>query len=147
VKAFNFRLDSALRWRAAQVDVERNRVSTATAQLNGIRSAIEFRRRELSGGAAIVMKGSSGDVLHSWSGWVKRCNREILALEQRAQAAEQAVASCLRSLVQANQNMQLLGKLKQTAFSHWQAEAGRELEAFASETFLRQVTIGKRTGA
>ena len=145
MKSFRFKLDQAHRWRAAQVDVAKARAAAAVALQAGIQSRIDTRRTELATAGADVTKG--GSALQLWPAWKDRCDRDIAQLEQAAKAAEQEVAKAMQQLVVANQNAQVLEKLRSTQLAHWTVEAGRELEAFAGETFLRQVTIGKRRGA
>lgn len=147
MKAFRFRLEQALRWRATQVDIEKAKVAAASNVVQGIRSQIEIRRTALAGAVSGLAGGATGLAVQTGGAWISRCRREIVELEQRAVVAEREMAAAMQCLVQANRNMQLLEKLRQAELTRWQADSARELEAFASETFLRQVTIRKRTGA
>ncbi len=97
--------------------------------------------------AANLTKAADGDSLHSWSRWSDRSRRQTAELQVRAKAAEADLATCMGRLVLANQNAKLLEKLKAEEFAKWQSESDKETEAFAGETFLRQVTIKKRMGA
>ena len=139
MKAFHFRLDQALRWRATSVDLEKSRVALAAGLVRQIRGAIEQHRTDLADGAtriASVAFQASGGSLALWAAFTVRSQRQIKELESSAVEAEKALSAQLELLVEANQRLQLLENLKKSAQSKWQAEFNRELEAFAVESYL-----------
>jgi len=148
MKAFQFRLDQALRWRATQLDLEKSRVSLAAQRLQELRAEIEARRAELSDGAGqLSVSGGTGSSLVLWAGFAERARRQIKDLESRATQAEQALSAQLQVVTEANRKVQLLENLKQSEQNKWQAEFNRELEAFAGESYLFRLQSRKRTGA
>ena len=136
MKAFHFRLDQALRWRATQVDIEKSRAAAAAAQLVAVRLELEARRNELKSGARSLMGTSTGSALAGFAAWRERTMLRIESLEKTEQDAERAVAAQMQLLVEANRRCRLLENLRHTEHAQWQKEFGRELEAFASEAFL-----------
>jgi hypothetical protein len=136
VKAFRFRLEQALRWRATQVDLEKSQVALAANRLAAIRADVESRRKELNDGALKMAAGVTGSALACWAPWADRTRRQIVEFEKKTREAECVLAARMRLLVEANQKKQVLENLEATERDRWQGELGRELEAFASEAFL-----------
>jgi hypothetical protein len=147
VKAFRFRLDQALRWRATQVDLEKAQVSVAANRLSAIRADMEARRRDLEKSALKLAEGANGAALACWAAWADRTRRRIAELEKKGLEAERLLEQRMDLLVGANRKKQLLENLERTDRARWQSEFGRELEAFANEAFLGRLQFKKRTGA
>ncbi len=144
MKAFRFRLDSALRWRAAQNDLEKSRVAVAAKRVADIRGALEARQtglRESVQQLGPVTDGSTLEILHAYRA---RTQRQIVELEKAAQKAQQDLAAQMKVMLEANRKLRLVENLKETAKTEWQAEFGRELEAFAGESFLGRLQSIKR---
>jgi capsule polysaccharide export protein KpsE/RkpR len=133
VKAFRFRLDQALRWRATQVDLEKSRAAVAATRLANLRARAEASRRELKESPPQLTTGSE---LQSLAIRRDRMRRQILDIEKQAKEAEQALAERMKLLVEANRKHLLLENLRQTEQARWQSAFTRELEAFAGEAFL-----------
>ena len=133
MKAFRFRLDQALRWRATQVDLEKSRVAAAAQRLASLQAQAEAGRRELR---EIPPQLTTGSELQSRAVWRDRLRRQILDLEKRAKEAEQALAAQMKLLVEADRDRLLLENLRETEQARWQSAFNRELEAFAGEAFL-----------
>jgi capsule polysaccharide export protein KpsE/RkpR len=148
MRAFHFRLDQALRWRAAQLDLEKSRVSLAAKLLQDLRSEIETRRRDLADGAGqLSAHGGTGSSLALWAGFTDRSRRQTNELEKRAVQAAQALSAQMQLLVEANRKARLLENLKQDERSQWHAEFNRELESFAGESYLFRLQSRNRMGA
>ncbi|MGD1070124.1 MAG: hypothetical protein ABSB15_08275 [Bryobacteraceae bacterium] len=133
MKAFRFRLDQALRWRATQVDLEKSRAAVAATRLANLRARAEASRRELKESPPQLTTGSE---LQSLAIRRDRMRRQILDIEKQAKEAEQALAERMKLLVEANRKHLLLENLRQTEQARWQSAFTRELEAFAGEAFL-----------
>ena len=142
MKAFHFRLESALRWRATQNDLEKSRVAAAAKRVHDIRAAIEARRNSLKDGALQLVPVASGAALELWSAYTGKTQREIGELQKAAKKAEEALAIQTKTMLEANRKLRLVENLKNTARAEWQEEFNHELEAFAAETFLgRQASL------
>jgi hypothetical protein len=137
MKAFQFRLEQAMRWRSAQVEVERARVAMASQLARRIQDEIgQYRSALVTGCGQVSAGGNTGASLAHWAAFQDRARREIKALESKAAEAEKAVAIQMQLLVEANRRLQLLENLKQTVRAQWEVDLSRELEAFAGETHL-----------
>ena len=148
MKAFHFRLDQALRWRATQRDLEKSRVSVAAKRLQDLREEIDRRREEITAGARqLPSSGATGALFAAWNGFTEQSRRRIRSLETSAAAAEQDLAIRLQALTEANRRVQLLENLRQTAHGNWKAEFNRELETAAGEFFLFRLQSRDRMGA
>ncbi|MES1262221.1 MAG: hypothetical protein ABUS49_10835 [Acidobacteriota bacterium] len=148
MRAFHFRLDQALRWRAGQLDLEKSRVSLAARLLQDLRLELDTCRRDMADGAGqLSANGGTGSSLALWAGFTDRSRRQIKDLETRAGQAEQALAAQMQLLVAANRQVRLLENLKQGQHGRWQAEFSRELEAFAGESYLFRLQSRNRMGA
>ena len=142
MKAFQFRLESALRWRATQNDLEKSRVAAAAKRVHDLQGAIEARRNSLKEGALQLVPVASGEALGLWSAYTGKTQREIGELQKAAKKAEEALAIQTRVMLETNRKLRLVENLKDTARAEWQADFSRELEAFAGETFLaRQASL------
>jgi flagellar export protein FliJ len=137
MKAFRFRLDQALRWRATQRDLAKSQVAAAAKLLRELREEIDARRNSLTTGAqAFSTNGATGESLSSWASFTEHTVRRIRDLELHVRKAEQALAAQMQLLAEANRKVQLLENLRHRQLDHWNADFNRELEAFAAETFL-----------
>ncbi|HVW87028.1 MAG TPA: hypothetical protein VHB50_20220 [Bryobacteraceae bacterium] len=144
MKAFRFPLDQALRWRGTQVEMGKASVSAAGARLRAIQQAIESRRNETRNGALHLTQGATGSVFESWSAYASRSRREIAELEKQRTSAEQSLALEMHALVEANRRQHLLENLKHRHHAGWLQEYSKELEAFASESFVGRLQSIKR---
>jgi predicted trehalose synthase len=144
MKAFHFRLDPALRWRATQLQLERERVSRAAGQVAAIQTELAAIHTGLrSGSSELVAAGSTA--FESWAAWVDRCRRRIQSLEEQLKKARLALALQTQTMVKAHQQLRVLENLKRGDQSDWDRDLGRETEALAGEAFLAKLTRNSRT--
>jgi flagellar export protein FliJ len=144
MKAFQFRLDQALRWRATQLDVEKSRTAVAAKRVADIRNALAKLRADLSNSSVQLGPVSNGSALEILSAYTERTRRHIGELEKGVQRAEQDLAAQTQLMLAANRKLHLIENLKRTAQAAWRDEFARELEAFAGETFLGRLQSKKR---
>lgn len=145
MKAFSFRLDHALRWRATQLDLEKSRTAAAAKRLADIRQTQETLRSDLvrsTGQLGPVSDGSSLELLDAWKA---KARRRIAELEKFAQRAQADLARQTQLMLEANRRHKLIENLKADAKAQWSADFGRELEAFAGESFLGRLQSKKKT--
>jgi hypothetical protein len=136
MKAFQFRLDQALRWRATQADLAKAKVAAAAGQLSGLQCQLELRRTQLSGDARDLTTTAAGLSLEAWPAYLKKVRREMTLIEKEIREAERKLGEQLSLLVEANRKVRLLENLKQSERTHWTAELDRELDKFSGEAFL-----------
>lgn len=136
MKAFHFSLEQVMRWRASQVDVEKSQFSSAVARVNAVSSAIALLTSELESGALTRTNGVSGAELALWDAYDARTRRQLAAMQVQRLEAETAASACRQALVEADRRLKLLQNLKKNQHNRWMTDWNRELEAFASESFL-----------
>jgi flagellar export protein FliJ len=144
VKAFSFRLEQVLRWREMQVSLQKARVAAAAGHVSQLRNALDLRKAELAASAAQIAREPTGLELGAYAAFVEKSSARIREIEDRAKAAQSALAAETDRLIEANRKLRLLEDLKRTAQGQWRAEHDRELAAFADEAFLGRLQSGKR---
>ena len=144
MKAFRFRLDQALRWRSVQRDAEKTRVAAAAKRLSEINADLDMRRRELSNASGQIGPVTFGSALECLSAFSGMTRRRIGELEKAALKAQRELEVQTKALLEANRKVRLIENLKQTGRAEWQKESDRELEAFASESFLGRLQSRER---
>jgi hypothetical protein len=144
MKAFQFRLEQALRWRATQLHLEKSRTAAAAKLLADIRTARESLRTSLNDSTGQLGPASDGAAHSLLNAWTGRTNRQIADLEKLAKKAEMDLARQTQVMLETNRGHRLVDNLKQHAQTQWNADFARELEAFAGETFLGRLQSEKR---
>jgi hypothetical protein len=144
VKAFSFRLDQALRWRATQLDIEKARVATAAKRLADIRNVLAKLQSDIRNSTSQLGPVCDGSALGILAAYTEKNRRQIGELEKGMKRAEQDLATQTQLMLEANRKLHLLENLKRSAQTQWNNEFTRELEAFAGETFLGRLQSKKR---
>ncbi len=139
MKAFRFRLDAALRWRATQLRLTQESVMRASEkvaadqrELMGVHSSL---RNESAG---LALAGSAA--FFAWDAYLDRCRRRIQTLEAELRRGRQALALETQKMVEAHQKLRVLENLKAEGLSDWAKQLGRETEEFAGEAFLARLS-------
>ena len=144
MKAFSFRLDPALRWRATQLDLEKAAVAAAAKRLSDIRAVLVSLRAGLDDSTRQIGPVSTGSALEILSAYTGKIRRQIAECETGAKRAEQDLAARTLLMLDANRKLHLIESLKKSAQTEWRGEFNRELEAFAGEAFLGRLQSKKR---
>ena len=144
MRAFRFRLEQALHWRAAQLDLEKSRTAAFAKRLADIRTTRETLRKDLDNSTKQLGPISDGAALELLGGYTEKTRRQIAELDKLAQKAEQDLAAQTRVMLEANRKHLLIENLKDGALTQWNADFSRELEAFAGESFLGRLQSKKR---
>ena len=140
MKRFHFRLESVLRWRLLQLELEEEKLQERFAELR----ALEQRREKLEAGkveaertvlGARTVPAEELAALDAHRRWVA---------SQREQLAR-AVLDCQKRIEEqrgrvrkAEQNVKLLEKLKERRLAQWSAAADKEYQALADDVYLAQ---------
>jgi hypothetical protein len=137
MKAFRFRLDQALRWRATQVDLEKSRLAAAALALRQIQDSVHHISAELAAGSRQISSGEqSGEAFTHWAAYTEHSRRQLSLLETKARESEKTLATQTKALADANRRLRLLENLKLGEQSQWQAGFNLELQTFADENYL-----------
>jgi hypothetical protein len=143
MKAFQFRLAPALRWRSAQLGLEQERLSQAVRHAAALESELSAGYSELRVGAAQLVSAGSA-AFESWAAWADRCHRRIQILDGQLKAAKKALALQRQRMVEAHRKVRVLENLKRDGNARWERDLGRETESFAGEAFLIRLAHDSR---
>jgi len=138
MRAFEFSLRQALKWRATQLEVEENKLrqlaaSREEAVLEAVRLELVKGRAEGAVRQAAVVE--AGD-LWALAAYRQRLMEEMQALTARRMACEQQMAAQRQRVLEAQRQCRLLEKLEQRRRAEWDRAADKELENLAGESFL-----------
>ncbi len=137
MKAFRFPLDSALRWRRSQCDLERaavQRLLQQRAQLAEAHAQSVAERTRSS--EAILLQPSEFETL---SGFHARVDRAKAVLHSRQNELEPRIAAQVRRAMEAQRKVKLMERLKQRRVDQWTQSRNAEDEAFATEAWLSRM--------
>jgi hypothetical protein len=137
MRAFTFRLEQALRWRATQVNLGKTRAAAAAGRVAGINREIEARTSELVTAATRILDTATGGSLESYARFKEKSHASIRDLEGQALVARRTLTLELNRLMEANQKLRLLENFKRASHGRWRKEFDRELSDFADEAFLQ----------
>ncbi len=120
------------------------KVAVAAKKISDIRAERELRNAELrnaTGQLGLVTDGSVLELLNAFTG---KTLRRIEELRKHEVQAQQELAVQTQAMLEANRKVRLIENLHETGRAEWQHEFDRELEAFASDSFLGRLQSRKR---
>ncbi|HUP04098.1 MAG TPA: hypothetical protein VMU19_08915 [Bryobacteraceae bacterium] len=138
MQRFQFRLERVLEWRRKKCRMEENRLSSCLAQVRETEAKIERLRAERAAiECEFLAKTAIGaPELLSLDRYRSRAKQdERLMVEERGRR-ELAVSEQRNRVRQAQQRVKLLEKMRERRLEEYTAEAARELEAVAAESYL-----------
>ena len=138
MQSFRFRLDKALEWRRAQLDVEEARYKrelATLAELDRRRDALldSARRAEAQVREWDSVTGRDLAALGEFRLQVKVCERDLVL--QRAEQLKR-IAAQQAAMLEASRRCRLLERLRERRLEEWREAENRELEKLASESYL-----------
>jgi flagellar export protein FliJ len=133
MKAFQFRLQRVLEWRAAGVERQRLRVQNLLQELESLSLLIEKVRGEMSLHASGIVPGTE---LATFARYRERLTRELVRVTDRRRVCSEQLRIAREELMQADRNLKLLERLKEKRLEGWKREFDHELESLATEAFL-----------
>jgi len=138
MKRFVFGLESVLRWRRSLFEQEQNRLRALVAE----RDAIGLRLRELeqlrqrAERALLEAPAVTGGELAALESYRRRLSAERARRQEELAGCERRIQAQRERVVEARRRVRLLERLKERRYAEWEAEANRELEALAAESYL-----------
>jgi len=138
MKNFQFRLERVLQWRRTELEMEQARLEQQlreVMELDSERAGIEAAgiRSELEVRAWRPLAGSDLAALAAFRRHIAAKQNQI---EVRREEARRKLESRKAAMIEARRRSELLERLKQRRLSEWKAEADRELEELAAESYL-----------
>ncbi len=138
MKKFEFRLDTALRWRGAQLQLERAKLQ---GLLGGeqrlkrdLQSLLDERQTALS--ELQITKQLQSFDLRALSAYLVGADARTRSLGERIAKQAGLIQEQRQCLLQAERNVRLLEKLKESRLSEWKQALNREIELAAEESWL-----------
>lgn len=137
MKKFEFRLDSALRWRDTQLQVERGKLNALLSDEVSLKESLESLGNERRSAVQCLAKEQLFSLdLRSLSSYLVGAEARATTLQEQIRQRRQAVAEQRDRVVQAEKNVKLLVKLREKRQLEWKAGFEREIESNAEESWL-----------
>jgi hypothetical protein len=136
MKAFHFRLEQALRWRGTQLTIQKTRFAAAAGRLAEIEAAASALRSSLFDAQRRIVVESNGGATQSFAAFKAAASVRIRDYEAQAEVARRNTALEMNRLVEADQKVRVLQKLRTAHHADWRQDLDRELATFAEESFL-----------
>jgi flagellar export protein FliJ len=136
--SFRFRLEKVLAWRRTQLELEEAKFQQRTREVQELER--ERARIEAAGIRAEVevrgwspLAGSDLAALANYRQYVAGQEKQMTL--HREEAHQHAEAQ-QRAMIEARRRCQLLERLRERRLAEWRAEADKELEQLAAESYL-----------
>lgn len=137
MKKFEFRLDSALRWRDTQLQVERGKLNALLSEEAKLKDSLESLGNERrSALQCLANEQLFSHDLRSLSSYLVGAEARATMLQEQIRKRRQSVTEQRDRVVQAERNVKLLLKLREKRQLDWKAGFEREIEANAEESWL-----------
>jgi flagellar export protein FliJ len=137
MKKFEFRLDSALRWRDTQLTVEKGKLSALLAEEAKLKQSLETLGNERRSALQFLSKEAFPSAeLRSLSSYLVGAEARVNMLADQIRKHRKSVDEQRLRVMEAERNFKLLVKLRQKRQIEWRAGLDREIEANAEESWL-----------
>lgn len=137
MKKFEFGLESALRWRDTQLQVERGKLSALLAQETKLKDGLESIGSERRAAVNCLAQEQLFSLdLRSLSSYLVGAEARANMLQEQIRKQSVAVQQQRNRVVNAEKNVKLLLKLRQKKQFEWKAAYEKEIEANAEESWL-----------
>jgi flagellar export protein FliJ len=146
MQAFRFRLDKVLAWRRTEMELEQYRTKKAALDLEETdraraRLAVDRTATEQS---VLGAKSVEGSELAAHGAYLARLGKEESGLQRRRVEQQQRLNQQQQRLMEARRRLRLLERLRERRHQEWLAEAAKELEEFAAESYLARWKPGSQ---
>jgi hypothetical protein len=138
MKKFEFRLDAALRWRNTQLQLERARLQKLLGEEQRLKCDLQHLADERQ---AALSDLQTSEHLRSFD--LRVLSVYLVGAEARAHLLREQVEKCAgiiqqqrQRLLEAERNVRLLEKLKESRYSEWKHAFDQEIELGAEESWL-----------
>lgn len=137
MKKFEFRLDSVLRWRDTQLQVERGKLNALLSEEAKLRDSLETLGSERRSALQCLAKEQLFSLdLRSLSSYLVGAEARATMLLAQIRKRRDSVAEQRDRVVQAERNVKLLLKLREKRQLEWKTGIERETEANGEESWL-----------
>jgi flagellar FliJ protein len=137
MRRFRFRLETVLRWRGVELELEKSRIEKLFAERRGLEMQLLEVEDSLRNAARLLEARTLGaEDLAAFERYRRHLEREAESIAARRADCGKRIAAQQQRVVEAERRIRLLERLRERRLAEWTLESNRELEALASETFL-----------
>lgn len=138
MRRFQFRLESVLKWRLTQLEIEETALERLFSELRRMDAGLAaLAAAKASAERAVLSAGTvEAQQLAALETHRRHLARERVRLLGERAGLEQRIAAQRQRVLKAERDLRLLEKVKERRLTEWRAAADREQEALASELFL-----------
>lgn len=136
MKAFQFRLEQARRWRSAQLVIQEGKVSVAAAAVARLQAGIENLTQAIQASAAVIREYPLGEVFGAHADFCRQAGRQIRDLQQQHSEARRILTAEMNQLIQARRRLRLIEDLKDGDRTRWEKACEKETADFVDESYL-----------
>jgi hypothetical protein len=143
VKAFQFRLEQARRWRSAQLVIQEGKVSAAGAAVARLQARIDNITLAIRSSAAVIREYPLGEVLGAHSDFCRQAGRQMRDFEQQHSEARRVLNVEMDHLIQARRRLRLIEGLRDAERTRWEKAFEKETADFADESYLGKLQAAR----
>ena len=138
MKNFRFSLDKVMSWRRTELQREEQRLAPLVAELGRLEGARNQNgtARDRADTDLVAANSVYGSELAALDGYRVRLEKDRIAIELQRAKCEGLASGQRARVLDAHRRVRLLEKLRARQFEQWRTAWQREVENFASETFL-----------
>lgn len=136
MKAFQFRLEQARRWRSAQLVIQEGKVSVAGAAVARLQARIDNITQTIRSSAAVIREYPLGEVLGAHSDFCRQAGRQMRDFQQQHSEARRVLNMEMNNLIQARRRLQLIEDLRDAERTRWEKAFEKETADFVDESYL-----------
>ncbi len=138
MKKFAFRLDSALKWRNTQLQLERAKLGTLLNDETRLKSELETLARQRSEAVASLQQAERFETmeLRALSAYLIGASARENQLHESIARRRYTIQQQRQQVLAAERNFRLLEKLREKRLDEWNAEFHKHIDAAAEEAWL-----------
>jgi hypothetical protein len=137
MRKFVFRLDSALRWRSTQLQLERAKLQTFLAEEQRLQQSLQALGEERRQAAACLAESQLQALdLRSLSSYLVGAEAKASILQEQIRKRSVLIQQQRDRVILAERNLRLLEKLREKRHAEWKHELDREIESAAEEAWI-----------
>lgn len=136
MRAFQFRLEQARRWRSAQLVMQEGKVSIAAAAVARLQARIDNITQAIRSSAAVIREYPLGEVFGAHADFCRQAGRQIRELQPQHAEARRVLNGEMNQLIQARRRLQLIEDLKDGERTRWEKAFEKETADFVDESYL-----------
>ncbi len=136
MRRFEFRLQSVLDWRTRRLDLEKSKLQALFGQWRALGAALERLETEQAEAERCAFASADAQELAALDPFRAHQGRERARIAARRTECEREIAEQRERVLASERDVRLLERLKARREADWRAEAAKEVETLAAESYL-----------